>query len=41
MGPLDILKKYFGYSSFRKGQEEVVEALLKGQGLFVIRYPLW
>lgn len=36
MGPLDILKKYFGYSSFRKGQEEVVEALLKGQDVLGI-----
>ena len=36
MGPLDILKKYYGYSSFRKGQEEVVEALLKGQDVLGI-----
>lgn len=36
MGPLDILSKYFGYSSFRKGQAEVVDALLKGQDVLGI-----
>ena len=25
---LDILRRYFGYTSFRRGQEEIVDALL-------------
>ena len=28
---LQILERYFGYSSFRAGQEEVIDALLAGQ----------
>lgn len=31
MGKYDILRKYFGYSSFRKGQEEMVDCLLSGR----------
>jgi ATP-dependent DNA helicase RecQ len=31
MDKYSILKKYFGYTSFRKGQEEIVDALLNGQ----------
>lgn len=27
----DILRRYFGYTSFRQGQEEMVDALLKGR----------
>lgn len=27
---LDILRRYFGYTSFRRGQEEIVDALLTG-----------
>ena len=28
---LDILRRYFGYTSFRRGQEEIVDALLTGR----------
>ena len=28
---LDILRRYFGYTSFRRGQEEIVNALLTGR----------
>lgn len=31
MGKFDVLRKYFGYSSFRKGQEEMVDCLLSGR----------
>ena len=31
MDKYDILRKYFGYSSFRKGQEEMVDCLLSGR----------
>lgn len=30
MDKYDVLRKYFGYSSFRKGQEEMVDCLLSG-----------
>lgn len=30
MDKFDVLRKYFGYSSFRKGQEETVDCLLAG-----------
>lgn len=36
MEPLDILKQYFGYPSFRPGQEEVISTLLKGQDCLAI-----
>lgn len=31
-----VLKKYFGYDSFREGQEELIHALLEGQDVFGI-----
>lgn len=31
MDKFDVLRKYFGYSSFRKGQEEMVDCLLSGR----------
>ncbi|MGN1432550.1 MAG: DNA helicase RecQ [Ruminococcus sp.] len=31
MDKYDVLRKYFGYSSFRKGQEEMVDCLLSGR----------
>ena len=27
---LDILQKYYGYKSFRKGQEEIINTILNG-----------
>ncbi|MDO5403020.1 MAG: DNA helicase RecQ [Eubacteriales bacterium] len=33
---LQILKKVFGYDSFRKGQEEIVESILNGQDVLGI-----
>lgn len=36
MRPVEVLKRYFGYSSFRKGQEEVIQALLNGQDVLGI-----
>lgn len=32
----DVLKKYFGYSSFHDGQESLIEALMAGQDVFGI-----
>ena len=32
---LDALQAHFGFSSFRPGQEEAVEAALAGRGLLV------
>lgn len=32
----EVLKKYFGYDSFREGQEQLVESILKGQDTFGI-----
>jgi len=31
MGAKEILKKYFGYNSFRRGQEELINATMHGQ----------
>ncbi len=31
MNPLEILKKYYGYDSFRPGQKELIEAILSGK----------
>ncbi len=31
MDKFDVLRKYFGYLSFRKGQEEMVDCLLSGR----------
>ena len=31
MDKYDVLRKYFGYTSFRKGQEEMVDCLLSGR----------
>lgn len=33
---LHILKKYFGYDSFRTGQENIIETILSGQDSFAI-----
>lgn len=36
MKPLEILKEYFGYSSFRLGQEEIISALLQDRDVLGI-----
>ncbi len=36
MAKLEILKKYFGYDSFREGQEELIDAILSGQDVLGI-----
>ena len=36
MNAKEVLKQYFGYDLFRKGQEEIVEALLLGQDTLAI-----
>lgn len=33
---LQILKKYFGYDSFRSGQESIIDTILEGQDSFAI-----
>lgn len=34
--PIDILKKYFGYSSFRRGQEKIIESIINKKDTFAI-----
>ena len=36
MNAADILKKYFGYDSFRKGQAEIIHAILSGKDAMAI-----
>lgn len=36
MNPSDILKKYFGYDSFRNGQEEIIKSILSGKDALAI-----
>ena len=36
MNKLDILKKYFGYPAFRKGQEELIDNILRGRDVLGI-----
>ena len=33
---LDILKQYYGYSSFRDGQEEIIREILNGNDVLTI-----
>jgi ATP-dependent DNA helicase RecQ len=34
--PEEVLKKFFGYDTFRAGQKEVVESILKGRDAFAV-----
>ena len=34
--PLDILTKYYGYTSFRKGQENIINSIIKGKDVLCI-----
>lgn len=36
----DILKQYFGYDSFRPGQDELVRAILSGRDTLGIMRPV-
>lgn len=36
MNAAEVLKKYFGYDSFRKGQEEIIRAVLSGQDAMAV-----
>ena len=36
LNQLDILQKYFGYQNFRKGQETLINSILKGQDVLGI-----
>lgn len=36
MNPAEILKNFFGYSSFRPGQAEIIEAILKGKAVIAV-----
>lgn len=33
---LSILKKYFGYDSFREGQEPVIDSILSGRDVLAV-----
>lgn len=34
--PEEVLKKYFGYDSFRAGQKDIVESILRGQDVLAV-----
>lgn len=34
--PLNILQKYYGYKTFRKGQENIINSILEGEDVLVI-----
>lgn len=36
IGPREVLKRYFGYESFRDGQEEVVNSILSGRDTLAV-----
>ncbi len=36
MNPSEALKKYFGYSTFRPGQEEIIRTIIKGENVLAV-----
>ncbi len=36
MNPLEVLKKYFGYNSFRQNQLEIIEAIMQGENILAV-----
>ena len=34
--PLDILSKYYGYTSFRRGQEDIINSIVSGKDVLAI-----
>ena len=36
MNAREVLKTYFGYDSFKKGQDEIIEAILSGRDVLAI-----
>jgi ATP-dependent DNA helicase RecQ len=36
MSPKEALKKYFGYDSFRQSQQEIIDAILKGENVLAV-----
>ena len=36
MKAIDILKKYYGYNSFRPNQEKIIQEIIQGQDCFVL-----
>ena len=41
MNPSSVLKTYFGYDSFRSGQEDIIQSILGGKDALAITYPLF
>ena len=34
--PLDILQKYYGYTSFRKGQENIIKSIINSMCCYLL-----
>ena len=41
MNASDILKKYFGYDSFREGQEPIIQSILSGRDALAFMWFLF